>query len=507
MSNDITFAAIDLGSNSFHMIIAREIDGQLQLLDRHKESVRLRLGLNEDGLLAPDAQERALACLTRFSQRLRGIPYENIRAVGTNTLRLAGNTSNFLALAEAALGAQIDIIPGHEEARLIYSGVSHFLPKDKQQYLVMDIGGGSSEFILGQRFKPKLTISTEMGCVSISQRFNLMNKVSHRDFHDAITSCKLTLRPHVPKLRRLGWEKAIGSSGTIKAIYHILTANQWSDDGITMSGMQKLREHIIAAEQLSQVKLEGLSESRREVITGGLAILMAAFELLGIERMQASPGALREGLVLDMLGRANKTFDVRANSVRALLASSRIDEVQAERVAQTAVELYEQVKKKWQLKHNIIPLKKMLHWAALTHEVGYFISSRKYRQHSAYIIANADLPGFNQEEQLLLSWLLLHHRSKITHKDLQNLPSEFTHQFSQLLILLRLATRIHRGREDQAIQVRLKPVDEQHLVLQFPIDWLTLNPLTQLDLEIEAKRLEGLGYTLSLEEANLAQSS
>jgi len=498
MNTSDTFAAIDLGSNSFHMIIARELDGQLLLLDRHKETVRLRMGLGPDGQLDQAAQERAIACLTRFGQRLRGIPNQNIRAVGTNTLRLANNASDFLALAEIALGVQIDIIAGHEEARLIYLGVSHFLAKDDQQQLVMDIGGGSTEFIIGTHFDPHSMTSTEMGCVSISQQFNLIERIDAVNFQKALTACQLVLRPHVPKLRQLGWDKAIGASGSIKAIHETLVGNGWSHEFITLAGMEKLREALINSESLEKTKIIGLSDNRKPVIGGGLAILMAAFQLLDIDRMQVSAGALREGLILDMLGRVHHTQDVRETSIRALLTSSRIDQAQAERVSHCASQFFEQVEQDWNLTHPILPLKSLLVWAALTHEVGHFISNRKYRQHSAYIIENADLAGFNQEEQRLLAWLVLRHRSKINARDLLILPDDCLRVFPKILLLLRLAIRLHRGREAQPMNVSLKLIQENQLALCFPTGWLTQNPLTQLDLEIEAKRIEEAGFSLSL---------
>jgi exopolyphosphatase / guanosine-5'-triphosphate,3'-diphosphate pyrophosphatase len=500
MNTPDTFAAIDLGSNSFHMIIAREVGGQLQLLDRHKETVRLRMGLGADGQLDQAAQERALACLTRFGQRLRGIPSENIRAVGTNTLRLASNTGDFLVLAERALGAQIDIIPGHEEARLIYLGVSHFMVNDDQQRLVMDIGGGSTEFIIGTHFDPRSMTSTEMGCVSISQEFNLIERISANDFHNALTACQLVLRPHAPKLCLLGWDKAIGASGSIKAIDEVLMANGWSNDGITLAGMEKLRDALIVGVPLDKVKIEGLSDNRKPVIGGGLAVLMAAFQLLGIEQMHVSQGALREGLILDMLGRIHHTQDVREVSIRALLTSSRIDQSQAERVARCASRFFEQVKNEWNLNHNILPLKSLLTWAALTHEVGHFISNRKYRHHSAYILENADLAGFNQEEQRLLAWLVLHHRSKMSAEYHLSLPEDCLTVLPKILVLLRLATRLHRGREDQPMKVNVTLLKENQLAICFPNGWLAHNPLTQLDLEIEAKRLEEIGFSLMLTE-------
>jgi exopolyphosphatase/guanosine-5'-triphosphate,3'-diphosphate pyrophosphatase len=499
MQQPITYAAIDLGSNSFHMIIAREVDGQLQLLDRHKETIRLRMGLDAQGNLDDSAQERALACLTRFGQRLRGIEAHNIRAVGTNTLRLASNASGFLQRAELALGAQIDIIAGHEEARLIYLGVSHFLPSDDSQRLVIDIGGGSTEFIIGTHFNPSSMTSTEMGCVAVSQGFDLTTNITKESFHHAVSACQLVLRPHVPKLRALGWDRAIGASGSIKAICDTLNQNGWSTDGVTLEGMYQLRDALIAGKKLDTIKLAGLSDDRKPVMGGGLAVLIAAFELLDISRMHVSQGALREGLILDMLGRIHHTQDAREASILSLIASSRIDSAQANRVADCAAHFFAQTQESWQLTHPTLPLEQLLRWAALAHEVGYFISSRKYRQHSAYILENADLAGFNQEEQKLVAWLALYHRSKLSVKEMITLPEEMSDVMFKLLVILRLAARLHRGRESTLVPPNLS-VNGNQLTLQFSADWLTQNPLTQLDLEIEAKRLEGAGFTLTLSE-------
>lgn len=494
-----SYAAIDLGSNSFHMIIAREVDGQLQLLDRHKETVRLRMGLDAQGNLDEGAQARALACLTRFGQRLRGIQATNIRAVGTNTLRLASNAGDFLQRAEQALGVQIDIIAGHEEARLIYLGVSHFLPSDNSQRLVVDIGGGSTEFIIGTHFNPHTMTSTEMGCVAVSQSFDLTTEINPEAFHHAVNACRLVLRPHIPKLRTLGWDKAIGASGSIKAICDILNQNNWSTDGITLEGMYALRDALSTGKKLGDIKLAGLSDDRKPVIGGGLAVLIAAFELLDIKRMQISQGALREGLILDMLGREHHTQDAREASILSLIASSRIDSAQANRVADCAARFFKQVQIAWQLEHPTLPLGQLLRWAALAHEVGHFISSRKYRQHSAYILENADLAGFNQEEQKLVAWLALYHRSKLSIKDMLPLPEELTEVMLKLLVILRLATRLHRGRENALTPPNLQ-VNGRQLTMQFSPNWLTENPLTRLDLEIEVKRLESAGFSLVLSE-------
>jgi exopolyphosphatase/guanosine-5'-triphosphate,3'-diphosphate pyrophosphatase len=479
------------------MIIARDVNGQVQLLDRHKETVRLRLGLTDDGDLSEDAQERALGCLTRFGQRLRGIPAENIRAVGTNTLRLAGNAKGFLERAQDALGASIEIIAGHEEARLIYLGVSHFMPPDDSQRLVVDIGGGSTEFIIGNHTHPDSMTSTEMGCVAITQTFEMAESVTAERFKLALNTCQLVLRPHAPKLKNLGWDRAIGASGSIKAISEILIGNQWANDGITLAGMEMLRQALVSVKRLDQLKLVGLSDDRKPVIAGGLAVLMAAFQLLGIEHMQVSPGALREGLILDMLGRVHHTLDVRESSIQSLLASSRIDTAQAQRVAQCAEHLFDQAQSKWKLHHPTLSLKLLLRWAALTHEVGYFISTRRYRHHTAYILENADLAGFSLQEQQLLAWMGLHHRSKLQPIDIAMLPADVADVLLHMTVLLRLSARLHRGREKNVPCITLDVVDKS-LTLTFADDWLDENALTRLDLDVEAKRLEAIGFSLTL---------
>lgn len=492
-----TYAAIDLGSNSFHMIIARDVNGQVQLLDRHKETVRLRLGLTDNGDLSEDAQDRALSCLTRFGQRLRGIPTENIRAVGTNTLRLASNAKGFIERAQEALGTSIEIIAGHEEARLIYVGVSHFMPPDDSQRLVVDIGGGSTEFIIGNHNQPNSMTSTEMGCVAVTQTFEMSEGVTAERFKLALNTCQLVLRPHAPKLKSLGWDRAIGASGSIKAISEILVGNQWSSDGITLAGMESLRQALVSVKRLDQLKLVGLSDDRKPVIAGGLAVLMAAFQLLGIEHMQVSPGALREGLILDMLGRVHHTLDVRENSIQSLLASSRIDTAQAQRVAQCSESLFDQAQPIWKLHHPTLSLKLLLRWSALTHEVGYFISTRRYRHHTAYILENADLAGFSQQEQQLLAWMGLHHRSKLQAIDVAMLPNDVADAMLHMTVLLRLSARLHRGREKSMPNITLT-VSEKALTLAFADGWLEENALTRLDLDIEAKRLEAIGFSLTL---------
>jgi exopolyphosphatase/guanosine-5'-triphosphate,3'-diphosphate pyrophosphatase len=347
-------------------------------------------------------------------------------------------------------------------------------------------------------------ISTEMGCVAITQRFNLMYDIQEQHFADALNYCQLTLRPHVHSLKDLGWDRVIGASGSIKAISEILVGNQWSSEGITLEGMQKLSQHLIKSSQLESVKLTGLSDDRKPVIGGGLAVLMATFQLLDIDRMLVSQGALREGLILDMLGRVNHTQDVRESSIQALITSSRIDTVQAQRVASCAEAFFEQVSGAWQLVHTSLDVKLLLRWAALTHEVGYFISSRRYRHHTAYILQHADLAGFSQYEQGLLAWMGLHHRSKVFPADLNQLTDidhETAHCLVHLMVILRLAVRLHRGRDNRLPPVKFE-VQEKQVTLLFESCWLEKNPLTYMDLMSESKRLEVIGFNLRLQDTH-----
>ncbi len=226
--NQNIYAAIDLGSNSFHMVIAREVHGQLQIIDKHKEMIRLRSGLDKKGYLTPQAFQNGIECLERFGQLIKNIPSHQVRAVGTNTLRNAKNSHEFLSQARKALGHSIQIIAGQEEARLIYLGVAHGLPQNDEQRLVMDIGGGSTEYIIGQNFTYSHLTSTEMGCVSITQKFFSKEDITEKRMNKAISACRQIIRPHLLKLTRLGWDCALGASGTIKAIGTILKDNDWS---------------------------------------------------------------------------------------------------------------------------------------------------------------------------------------------------------------------------------------------------------------------------------------
>ncbi|MDG6777138.1 exopolyphosphatase [Thiomicrorhabdus sp. zzn3] len=488
------YAAIDLGSNSFHLIIAREVHGQMQVVDRHKEMIRLRAGLDKNGYLTEKAFNKAIECLQRFGQLINQIPTQNVRAVGTNTLRNAKNSREFLLQARQALGHSIQIITGQEEARLIYLGVAHGLPASEEQRLVMDIGGGSTEYIIGSQFTHTHLTSTEMGCVSVTQKHFDKGMITLEKMERAISACRLTLRPHQVKLKRLGWDTAIGASGSIKSIGQILEQNQWSDHGITLPALYKLRDALIETGNADDLDIEGLKDERRPVLAGGLAVLIATFEELDIEQMQVSPNALREGLIFDTLGRLFAK-DAREISVAAMQKWMRVDTQQANHVSFTAQALFKQTHNLWQLRDNEYDFKKLLNWAAQLHECGIAISYKRYRHHSAYLIAQAEMAGFNQQEKQILSALVLNHRGKFISKAYDEIDMH-RDTLIRLTLLLRLAVRIHRGRDFENLEPTLYIENGNELLLEFDEHWLEQHPMTRLDLETEAKRLEAAGYQL-----------
>lgn len=491
------YAAIDLGSNSFHMIIARQSHGQMQIIDKHKEMVRLRAGLDANNNLTEKAFEHGIECLKRFGQRIKEIPAENIRAVGTNTLRNAKNSKAFLEQAKDALGHSIQIIAGQEEARLIYLGVAHGLPKSDEQRLVMDIGGGSTEYIIGQGIQNSHLTSTEMGCVSMTQSFFDKEDVTHSNMAKAITRCRQILRPHVQQLKQQGWDCALGASGTIKAIGQILEQNKWGEGGITLEGLNLLNESLIAQGNVSRAKIEGLKDERRPVLAGGLAILMATFMELEIDSMQVSVNALREGLVFDTLGRLYAE-DARNSSVRALQKWMRVDQMHGDQVAHTALSLYKQAHNVWRLHSSEYNFVQLLTWASQLYECGKAISYKRYRHHSAYLIAQSELGGFDQQEKYILSLLTLHHRGKFRNDLFQEFDETLAQQLTYLALILRLATRIHRGRDPDTPEPILMILEATHIQLQFENNWLEAHPLSRLDLETEAGYLADAGFTLKL---------
>ena len=486
-------AAIDLGSNSFHMIVARITDGQLQIIDRMKEMVRLGAGLQENKTLTDEAQSRALVCLQRFGQRLRSMPEGSVRAVGTNTLRQAHTEGGFLVLAEQALGHPIEIIAGREEARLVYLGVSHGLAASDERRLVVDIGGGSTELIIGDGFEPIQRESLHMGCVSMSRAYFGDGSITNKNMDRARLASRLEVRPVEVGYRNLGWQTAVGSSGTIRSIRDVVQTAGWSDQGITLKSMQQLRDSLLKAGSLKGLKLEGLGDERKPVFPGGFAVLFGVFEALGIEQMSVSDEALREGLLYDLMGRIRHD-DIRGRSVTAFSSRCGLDTKHAARVESTALQLLKEVEKPWGLSHE--EFGDMLSWAARLHESGLVVSHSQYQKHGAYLLEHSDLSGFSGSEQRILAALVRGHRRKFPRAIFDALPEPCDSSASKLCIVLRLAVLFHRSRDDSQLPLIRAEAGKTSLKIVFPEGWLEVHPLTQAELEREAMYIKSADVKL-----------
>jgi exopolyphosphatase / guanosine-5'-triphosphate,3'-diphosphate pyrophosphatase len=488
-----TFAAVDLGSNSFHMVLARREGPNLVVMDRLREMVRLAAGLDAKRYLARDARERALACLQRFGQRLVDIPARNIRVVGTSALRQARDAESFIAAAEAALNHRIEIVSGMEEARLIYLGVAHSLAPSGRR-LVMDIGGGSTEFIVGEGFDPLHKASLHMGCVGHSRQFFADGRLSRKRFEHAELAARLQIEPIEQRFRALDWREAIGASGTIKAVAAAVRNAGWSRDSITREGLGKLRATLIAARRLDRLDLDGVKAERMPVFPGGVAILHAAFQALGVEEMRVSDGAMREGLLHDLPGRLEHE-DIRGASVERLAERFHVDMHHAGRVQATASRLFEAVRSAWGLDDEHAW---QLRWAATLHEVGLDIGFGSYHKHSAYIVENTDLAGFSRDEQHQLSVLIQLHRRKFNRQAFARFDESESRVLARLAVLLRIAVVLHRGRSPRPLPEVDARADGARLRLAFGNHWLGRNALTRADLEEEARILQTAGFTLEL---------
>lgn len=486
-------AAVDLGSNSFHMIVSKLRDGELHTIDRLKETVRLAAGLDDMGRLTEQAQTDALECLERFGERLRDIPDDSIRAVGTNTLRRARNAAEFLIEAERALGHTIDIISGVEEARLIYLGVARTLSSDSKRRLVMDIGGGSTEFIIGSGSKPITKESLHMGCVSMSNRQFPKGKISNKRFQRATVLALQEIEPIQLSFRNLGWDEAVGSSGTLRTVVRVLNSTGWSKNGITLDGLEQLVQAMLEAGHIDNLDLPELNADRKPVFAGGVAIVYAAFKSLQIERLKVSNGALREGLLYDLLGRIFRE-DTRANSVDRLAERYHIDFKHASLVAATARYCLDQVSLPDGLDRAIAVQR--LEWAAMIHEIGQDISQSQYHKHGAYVLENADLAGFGRQEQKVIAILVRTHRRKFQLKLFESLSAPWNEAVITLAIVLRLSVVLHRSRSIDALPDFELALEKQSLKITFPKDWLEQHRLTHADLDQEAAYLADAGIGL-----------
>ncbi|MEK6591676.1 MAG: exopolyphosphatase [Pseudomonadota bacterium] len=493
MAEYSTLAAVDLGTNSFHCQIARVVGDQIYPLDALRESVRLGAGLGKDKRLDEISQERALDCLMRFGERLRGLDRHTVRAVGTNTLRVAKNAAAFLKKAETALGFPIEVVAGREEARLIYLGVSHSLPASKEKRLVVDIGGGSTEFIIGANYKPQKLDSLFMGCVSYSLRYFPDGKITKSAMKQAELAARTELQPAVAGFARGNWQHAVGSSGTARALADILQLNGFEDGRITPAGIDRLRTCMIKAGDMNRIELAGLRPDRVPVLPGGLAIMNAVLSELAVDSMTVAGGSMRQGILYDMLGRFHHK-DMRDVTVSQFMQRYHVDALQARRVGALAFILHGKLSEaaKSDATDENAPL--YIAWAAKLHEIGISVAYSGYHKHSAYIINHADMPGFSRAEQTRLSQIVLAHRRSLK-KVFDRIED---HIDLKTVLALRLAALFYRGRADitqPPLQARLQ---DRKIRLALDLDWLVRNPLTVTALRDEIREWDKLGFELKI---------
>ncbi len=488
-------AAIDLGSNSYHMVVARYAQGQFRVVDRLREMVRMAEGLDHRGGLSPAARDRALDCLSRFGERIRDIPPQRVRAIATNTVRSLREPQAFLMLAESALGHAIEIVSGREEARLVYLGVAHAQPSDPGELrLVMDVGGGSTECIIGSGLEAIERESLQMGCVATTRRFFESGKLSRKKWKQALDEIGAEFQQFAHRYRELGWRDVLGSSGTIKAIGHICAEMKLTKGAITAEALPQVRERLLAAGHIDKINLPGLSNERRPVIAGGLLIVEAAFNALGIERMLVSRAAMREGILCDMLGLGGDE-DPRDAAIDVLMARYDVDEDQAARVEATAMHLFDQVAKPWGLDAED---RAKLGWAAWLHEIGLAIAHSQHHVHGAYVLEHSDISGFTRQQQQVLSVLVRSQRRGIPKHAFEDIPDRLLLRTRRITALLRLAVLLNRshGRIDLP---RLKlTVDGAQLTLTLPKRWLDERPLLRSDLSGEPDDMRALGIDLRI---------
>ena len=489
-----TLAAVDLGSNSFHMVVARILAGQPSMIDKLREQVQLASGLDSEMMLGKRARKRALACLERFGQRIRDLDQACVRAVATNTLRVARNARTFLADAEAALGHPIEIVSGREEARLIYLGVSHGLPGIDEDRLVVDIGGGSTECILGHGFDTVTARSIPIGCVSYTRRFFDDGRLRASRFEKAITAARLKLRDYEENFAGAQWQSAFGSSGTIRSVGRVLELCR-GDTSITPKGLDWLTEQLVDAGHVDRIDLDGLKPERAPVIAGGIAVLRAILDSFGVQELGVAGGAMREGVIYDLLGRLQHE-DVRDRTIHLFQERFHVDKAQAQRVEESAVEFLRAVEGPWKLEGSE-PVR-FLGWAARLHEIGLAVSFDQYTRHGAYLIENTDMPGFSRDDQTLLALLIRSHRGKLRRSHFKRMPARTRRTAIRLTTLLRIAVRLHRHRSSEPRpEIKFRPFAHR-LVMEFPKGWLGDHPMTRVDIEKEAVRLAPLGFQLEV---------
>ena len=486
------YAAIDLGSNSFHMLVVREVAGSIQTLTRIKRKVRLAAGLSSDFMLSPEAMERGWQCLRLFAERLQDIPQVQIQVVATATLRLAVNSHVFITKAQEILGCPVQVISGREEARMIYQGVAHTTGGDDRR-LVVDIGGASTELVTGTGAQTTSLFSLSMGCVTWLERYFTDRNLAKENFDEAEKAARDVLRPIAGELRLHGWRVCVGASGTVQALQEIMMA-QGMDERITLAKLQQLKQRAIQCGRLEELEIEGLTLERALVFPSGLAILIAIFTELEIQCMTLAGGALREGLVYGML-HLSVDEDIRSRTLRNVQRRFMVDTGQAQRVAQLAIQFANQVEPLWDLP----PLsRELLVSACQLHEIGLSVDFKRAPQHAAYLVQNLDLPGFTPAQKKLLATLLLNQTNPVDLSSLHQQNAVPPRTAEHLCRLLRLAIIFaNRRRDDRLPEIMLSATDEK-LTLNLPQEWLANHPLGTELIDQECQWQSYVHWSLSV---------
>lgn len=488
-------AAVDLGSNSFHLVVAQYRNGQLVVIDRLREPVQLAAGLDDDGWLDREVAARALACLKRFGQRLADMRADAVRVAGTSALRRLKHRESFLARAAAALGHPVQVVSGREEARLIYAGVAQSMPAERGNRLVVDIGGGSTELIVGCGMEPLELESVNLGCIGLTQRYFADGKLTQRRFEQALVSAQQAFEPVQETFLRRGWESAAGSSGTVRAVLECCRELDPRATVITPACLDALTRALIKAGRADRFPFRAVTADRRSIFAGGVAILSAVFTQLKIRQMRWSEGAMREGLLYDMLGRYTDE-DARERTVRSMQQRYHVDLAQAARVERTALQLLAQVRRAWRLDDPMVA--QMLSWACRLHEIGLDVAHSGYHRHGAYLLRNADMPGFAWEEQEVLALLVGMHRKKLQAEVFAELLPPWDRCALYLALLLRLAVLLHRDRTDAPIPPLTLTGRPRTLEVRLRARALRQRPLTAADLEDEVDYLRAQGFRLRI---------
>lgn len=490
------YAAIDLGSNSFHLLVAAFKSGQIIPIDSVKHMVRMAAGLDRDKNIAPEYLEKAYDSLRSMSERIKNIPASRVRIVGTNTLRVAKNAAEFIREAEQILGHEIEIISGREEARLLYLGVAESTKGNPSRKLVMDIGGGSTELIIGDGMQPKQRESLYMGCVSYTRRFFKGGDISEHNFYKAVLHAMQELNPHIQEYKQTGWQHAVGASGTLRATAGILEANQWAASGITRSGMMQLITACLELGHIDQLnQLPGLSEDRRPVFIGGLAIVYALLEAFDLEEMDVSNGALREGMIYEMSD-GPKTRSVTQRSVKKLSDQFTVDVAHVEHVLRYSEMLLEKL--------NVVIEKRLVNLlkaAIRLHEIGLSIAHSQYHKIGAFVVNNADMPGFSNQQKLVMATLIRLHRRKISRNVLAKLTERQHEVVVQLLVIMRLAVVFARNRHFEPLPLQRLHWRRQQVYLDIQPEWLEAHPLIKADLKDEVKQWHHMGLELLINQS------